>query len=87
MTYRVELKKTAAREFAALPGPVQERIAELLRLLALSPFSSALDIKKLRGADGLYRARTGDYRVVYEVEKSLLRVVVIKVGHRREIYR
>ena len=87
MTYRVEFKKSAAREFAALPKSVQERIAELLKLLSLSPFSSALDIKKLKGADSLYRARTGDYRILYEVEKSVLRIVVIKVGHRREIYR
>lgn len=85
--YRVEFKKSAAREFAALSRSVQERIAELLKMLALSPFSSALDTKKLKGAEGLYRARTGDYRVLYEVEKSVLRILVIKVGHRREIYR
>lgn len=87
MTYRVEFKKSAAREYAALPKPVQARISELIKLLSLSPFSSALDIKKLRGEDSLYRARTGDYRVLYEVEKTVLCVVVIKVGHRREIYR
>lgn len=87
MTYRIEFRKSAAREFAALPKLVQQRIADLLKLLAVSPFSSALDIKKLKGADSLYRARTGDYRVVYEVEKAVLLVVVVKVGHRRDIYR
>jgi len=87
MTYHVEFKKSAAREFAALPKSVQQRIAELLKLLAQSPFSLALDIKKLKGVENLYRARSGDYRVVYEVHKAVLRIVVIKVGHRREIYR
>ena len=57
MTFRLEFKKSAAREFAALPKGVQQRIEELLTLLAVSPFSSALDIKKLKGVEDLYRAR------------------------------
>lgn len=87
MTYQVEFKKSAAREFGEFPKRIQHHIAELLKLLALSPFSSVLDIKKMKGMDSLYRVRSGDYRILYEVHKSVLRIVVIRVGHRREIYR
>lgn len=51
MTFRLEFKKSAAREFAALPKRVQKRIEELLRLLAVSPFSPASDIKKLKDVE------------------------------------
>lgn len=42
---------------------------------------------KLKGEDELYRIRAGDYRIVYEVRDAALVVVVIKVGHRRDVYR
>lgn len=43
--------------------------------------------KKLAGGDGEWRVRTGDYRVVYEIHDKTLRVLVVAVGHRRDIYR
>jgi mRNA-degrading endonuclease RelE of RelBE toxin-antitoxin system len=46
-----------------------------------------MDLKKLSGADQLYRIRVGDYRIVYAVEDDRLLVLVVKVGHRREVYR
>ena len=42
--------------------------------------------KKLSGRDG-YRIRVGDYRIIYEIQKSVLVVLIIDIGHRREIYR
>lgn len=53
--------------------------------LADNPYPS--NCKKLIGSDSVYRIRVGDYRIIYNVESSLVRVEVIKVGHRREIYR
>ena len=43
--------------------------------------------KKLAGGDGEWRVRTGDYRIVYEIRDSVLLILVVAVGHRREIYR
>ena len=45
------------------------------------------DTKKLSGAEELYRIRVGDYRVLYAIQDKVLLVLVVKVGHRREVYR
>jgi mRNA interferase RelE/StbE len=66
---------------------VQERIGDAVRLLAHSPFAPQLGVKKLRGTHDLYRMRVGDYRILYEVRSEIVTIVVIKIGHRREVYR
>ena len=86
-SYRVEFVKSARKEFDRLPARVQAKIVETLRLLAANPFSELLRIKKLKGADALYRFRIGDYRVVYEIKQEVLLILVIKIGHRSEVYR
>ena len=87
MSYQVEFAASAKKEFDRLPSKLQDKIVEALRFLAENPFSEFLKIKKLRGVDSLYRIRIGDYRLVYEVRSNLLVILVIKIGHRREIYR
>jgi len=66
---------------------MRERILEAVTILAQNPFTELLQIKKLKGADDLYRIRLGNYRVVYEIRKTILLIVVIKIGHRKEVYR
>ncbi len=85
--YRVEFKKSAKKEFDRLPLRIQGKVIEALKLLSESPFSELLQIKKIRGGESLYRIRVGDYRLVYEVQTAVLWVIVIKIGHRREVYR
>lgn len=85
--YKVEFVKSAQKEFERLDTKLKVKIAEALSLLAQNPFSELLSAKKLKGADGLYRIRLGDYRVVYELRNEQLIVLVIKIGHRREVYR
>ncbi len=86
-SYRVEVTLSAKKEFDRLPKKVQDKVLEALRFLAENPYSDLLKIKKLRAVESLYRVRIGDYRVVYEVRSVAPLVVVIKIGHRREIYR
>ena len=43
--------------------------------------------KKLGGEDGLYRIRVGDYRIVYAIRDDILVVLVVRIGHRSEVYR
>ncbi len=86
-TYEVEFVKSAQKEFDRLPTKLQAKTAEALSLLAQNPFSELLKVKKLKDADNLYRIRLGDYRVVYEIRNEQLIVLVIKIGHRREVYR
>jgi mRNA interferase RelE/StbE len=83
--YTVELSAHAQRQFDKLPLSVQGRILPKLQALVSVPRPSGC--KKLEGASDLYRIRVGDYRVIYEVQDERLLILVIEVGHRREIYR
>lgn len=85
--YTVEFTKSAEKEFLRLPKKVRERFAEAFKLLSISPYSELLKIKKLKGTDDAYRIRIGEYRLIYKIEQQVLTVLVIKVGHRREVYR
>jgi mRNA interferase RelE/StbE len=84
VTYRVVFTPRAEREFDALDGSVRVRIARGLARLTDAPLVSA-NVKALVG--GGYRLRVGDWRVIYTLEDDALVVLVLRVGHRREIYR
>jgi mRNA interferase RelE/StbE len=81
--YRVQLSNRAEKALEKLPDAVYERLVPALRALAENPRPPGC--KKLKGRPG-YRIRVGDYCVIYEIEDNLLRVFVIELGHRREIY-
>jgi mRNA interferase RelE/StbE len=84
MNYRVILPKSVQKELDRLPDDAARRI--LTRLAALENNPRPADVKKLRGRDA-WRIRIGDYRVIYEIHDRVLQIIVITVGHRREIYR
>lgn len=85
MTYGVTLSPTAARQLRKLDAPVRRRIQAALELLAEEPRPPAAT--RLVGGAGEWRVRTGDYRIVYEIEDGRLLILVLSVGHRREVYR
>jgi mRNA interferase RelE/StbE len=85
LNYRIEFASSAVREFKAFERPVQRRIATRIDGLAADPFPP--DVKKLQGTPDHYRIRVGHYRVIYRVEKKIVTIVVVKIGHRREVYR
>ena len=85
MSYDVEYTRDALRQFASLPVDMQEKVAKKLARLAEEP-TKAANVKALKGEEG-YRLRVGDYRVVYYLEHKKLLVVVVRVAHRREVYR
>lgn len=85
MPYRIEFKPSAAKAFGKLPRDVQKRIGESVSDLAENPRPPGAE--KMKGEDDLYRVRSGDYRVVYKVSDEVLLVLVVRVGHRREVYR
>lgn len=86
-SYHIKFTKSAAKEFDHLSASFQEKVIEALRMLAINPFSNLLHIKKLKGSANLFRLRIADYRVVYEVKNQELVVLIIKIGHRKEVYR
>jgi len=83
--YRVQVLPNAQRQIKALPREVQGRIARAVRVLRENPRPSS--VKKLKGSDDLYRYRVGSYRIVYAVSDEVLLILVVSVGHRREVYR
>ena len=82
---KVEISRTAERQLKKLPGVDQVRVVRTIRALATDPFPKGS--RKLSGYDDVFRVRTGRYRVLYSVAKSKLIVVVLKVGHRKNVYR
>jgi mRNA interferase RelE/StbE len=82
--YRIELRPAAVRALRKLDPAVRMRIQGAIALLAEDPRPPAA--RALHGRAGL-RVRVGDYRIIYTVEDDVLLIVVVTLGHRREIYR
>jgi mRNA interferase RelE/StbE len=82
--YSIEIKQSAAREVEALPSRERQRVVDRIGRLADDPRPSGCE--KLAGGER-YRVRQGDYRIVYSIEDSLLVVWIVKIGHRRDVYR
>ncbi len=85
MPFSVEFTPSAVRELRKLAKAIQKRISVVIDALAENPFPRG--VKKLLAEQNIYRVRVGDYRILYQVEAAKLVVLVVKVGHRREIYR
>ena len=85
MVYMVELSNRAKRDLAALSADLQTRIVTALRKLEENPRPSG--VEKLKGEENAYRLRVGDYRILYEVHDKRLLVLIVKIGHRRDVYR
>ena len=83
--YEVVLSPKAEKQLDELPTPLRRRITEAIEGLESNPRPHG--VKKLTGAENLWRIRVGDYRIVYTIEDDRLIVLVVKVGHRREICR
>jgi len=83
--YRVRFASRAERSFRKLSPEVQRRLDPAIMALAtnLRPPGCV----KLSGAESLWRIRVGDYRVVYQIQDEVLLVLVVNVGHRRDVYR
>jgi len=84
MIYTVFIRKSAQKSIARLASSIQDRIFHAIRELASDP--RPVGVKKLAGREA-WRIRIGDYRVIYEIYDDRRVVIVIVVGHRREVYR
>lgn len=85
MSYKIKLKPSAIRTLAKIPKDDQKAIRLRIDSLANTPFPP--NVKKLEGEEDLYRVRTGDYRIIYQIHKKILLIIVLAIGHRKEVYR
>ena len=81
--YRIELRPAAVRALRQLDPQARHRIQGAIALLAENPRPPGA--RALRGRPGL-RVRVGDYRIIYTVADEVLLVVVVTLGHRRDVY-
>ena len=84
-SYNIQWKQSAKKELKKLDKQTIRRIVQAVEKLAEDPYVTGC--KKLVGSKSVYRIRVGDYRVVYNIRSSVLVIEIIRVGHRREIYR
>ncbi len=85
MTYRIEIKPSAADALAKIPQPHRRRIARKIDQLADNPRPRGAIV--LEGRSSLYRIRVGDYRVIYQIQDAVLVVLVVRIGGRGDVYR
>lgn len=83
MTYRIELRPAAVRALKRIDHQDHDRLRGAIALLGQDPRPPGA--KALKGRPGL-RVRVGDYRIIYTVHDDVLLVVVISLGHRRDVY-
>jgi mRNA interferase RelE/StbE len=84
-TYKIEWKRSAIKELEKLPRPMISKVVSAVNNLASNPYPEG--VRKLVGSENSYRIRIGDYRVLYNIIKNMLIVEIIRVGHRKNIYR
>jgi len=82
--YRIEIKKSAAREIEHIARKDIKPVLEKISSLAENPRPH--NCKKLSGQEK-YSIRCGDYRILYSIEDAILIILVVKVGHRKDVYR
>ena len=85
MVYKIRYWVRSEKTLAKIPTPQQRRVREAIDKLAHSP--KPMGCEKMKGMKNGYRIRVGDYRVVYEIVDQVLIIYVIRVDHRKDVYR
>jgi mRNA interferase RelE/StbE len=85
--FKLRFLGQAVDDLGRIDGPHQKIIKEKLLILAENPEALKNNIKRLSGTDlVLYRLRVGSYRVVFKKDKKELVIIVVRIGHRKEVY-
>ena len=84
MTYQIRLAPAAVRQLRKLDPPGRRRVQAAIDLLAEDPRPPGA--RQLVGGAGEWRVRTGDFRIIYDIRNGELLVLVVEVGHRRDVY-
>lgn len=83
--YKIEITQSAEKTLNHLPKEVLKRILEKILELSANPFP--LGCRKLSSEEHTYRVRTGSYRVIYDIHKKVITIRILKIGHRKDVYR
>ena len=83
--YRIEWTRSAAKELRKLPRQMIPKIVAAVDNLTSNPYPQG--VRKLVGTENSYRIRVGDYRILYNIIENRLIVEIIRVGHRKDVYK
>lgn len=83
--YGVEILPAARRQLKKLPAKIQTQILDRIENLQVDPRPA--EVVKREGVEELYRVRSGDYRIIYSINDGQVFILIVKVGHRRDVYR
>ena len=83
--FRLEYKSSVKKELRKLSKTDRIAVIHKIQLLAKQPHPEGS--AKLKGSQNLYRIRHGDYRVIYQIHGSVLTIIIIRIGHRRDVYK
>ena len=84
--YRIIVDSSAEKDIDQLPTNIVKKIAKAIDALATDP--RPIGVKKLRGSqENLYRIRSGDYRIIYALNDTIMIVNIRRVRHRKDVYR
>jgi mRNA interferase RelE/StbE len=84
-SYRIEVSATAEKQLRKLRKVDQIRVLRAVQALAIDPRPSGC--RKLQGYEDVFRIRVGTYRVLYSIDGRRIIVTVLKVAHRKDVYR
>lgn len=84
MAYEVQIQRRAARTLSRIDGPVRRRLIAQIDALSTDPRPQGAI--PMSGVDA-WRVRVGDYRIIYTISDTVLLVMVVEIGHRRDVYR
>lgn len=85
MIYKILIDKNAAKALTKIPKKDQEKIIGAITKLETNPYPHGC--RKLVGSENNYRLRAGDYRIIYIVFDKRVEIVIIDIGHRKDIYK
>ncbi len=84
-SYNIVWKRTAVKELKKIDKSIIKRIINSVEKLSNNPYPKGC--RKLKGAEFTYRLRIGNYRIVYSIQQSELIIEIVKIGHRKKIYK
>lgn len=84
-TYKIEWKRSAVKQLEKLPRQMISKVVAAVDSLSSNPYPQG--VRKLVSTENSYRIRVGDYRVLYNIVENKLVIEIIRVGHRRDVYR
>jgi len=85
-SYKVQIKNSAQKEIRKLPTKeLRDKVVSIVDSLYIKPVPD--EAKKIKGSNNIYRIRQGTYRIVYQIYKNELLIIVIRVRHRKDAYK